>query len=99
MFLWAWHPCIWLTASNRLVDKGIASAPEFGVFGPEGTWLIEGHGVEPDIAVDNLPHATFAGGDAQLQRAVDYLLTKIAEQPPVAPRVPAPRVITHDGAP
>ncbi len=29
-----------------------------------GKWLIEGHGVDPDIVVDNLPHATFGGADA-----------------------------------
>ena len=56
-----WGGEIWLTSSNVLVDKGIATAAEFGVFGPEGAWLIEGHGVDPDVVVDNLPHATFDG--------------------------------------
>jgi tricorn protease len=28
-----------------------------GVYGPEGRWLIEQHGVDPDIVVANLPHA------------------------------------------
>ncbi len=37
------------------------------VYGPEGEWLIEGHGVEPDVVVDNPPHATFKGEDAQLK--------------------------------
>ena len=41
--------------------RGIATAAETGVYGPEGEWLIEGHGVDPDIVVDNLPHATFNG--------------------------------------
>jgi tricorn protease len=54
-----WGGEIWLTSSNFLVDRGIATAAEFGVYGPEGTWLIEGHGVDPDIVVDNPPHATF----------------------------------------
>jgi tricorn protease len=82
-----WGGEIWLTSSNRLVDGGIATAAEFGVYGPEGEWLIEGWGVEPDIVVDNLPHATFKGEDAQLQAAIDYLEKKIAEEPvdPVLP--------------
>jgi len=82
-----WGGEIWLTSSNRLVDGGIATAAEFGVYGPEGEWLIEGWGVEPDIVVDNLPHATFNGEDAQLQAAIDYLEKKIAEEPvdPVLP--------------
>ena len=84
-----WGGEIWLTSSNRLVDGGIATAAEFGVYGPEGEWLIEGWGVEPDIVVDNLPHATFKGEDAQLQAAIDYLKKKIAEEP-VDPMLPPP---------
>ena len=69
-----WGGEIWLSSSNVLVDRGIATAAETGVYGPEGQWLIEGHGVDPDIVVDNLPHATFKGEDAQLDAAVKYLL-------------------------
>jgi tricorn protease len=76
-----WGGEIWLTSSNVLVDRGIATAAEFGVFGPEGEWLIEGHGVEPDIVVDNLPHATFEGRDTQLEAAIEFLRKKIAEEP------------------
>jgi tricorn protease len=86
-----WGGEIWLTSSNRLVDNGIATAAEFGVYGPEGEWLIEGHGVEPDVVVDNLPHATFKGQDAQLEAAIQYLKRKMKEEPvPVAepPRHP-----------
>jgi tricorn protease len=60
-----------------------------GVYGPNGEWLIEGHGFVPDIEVDNLPHATFKGSDAQLQAAIDLLLKKIAEDPRDVPPVPA----------
>jgi tricorn protease len=84
-----WGGEIWLSASNRLVDKGIATAAEFGVYGPEGTWLIEGHGVDPDIVVDNPPHATFEGGDAQLDAAVRYLLEEIRTKPVPVPPAPA----------
>jgi tricorn protease-like protein len=76
-----WGGGIWLTSSNRLVDGGIVTAAEFGLFGPDGVWVVEGDGITPDIIVDNLPHATFAGKDAQLEAAVDYLLKKIAEEP------------------
>ena len=61
-----WGGEIWLHSGNRLSDGGLARAPMNGVYGPEGKWLIEGYGVDPDIMVDNLPHATFDGGDAQL---------------------------------
>ena len=83
-----WGGEIWLTSSNRLVDRGIATAAEFGVYGPEGQWLIEGHGVDPDLVVDNLPHATFTGDDAQLKTAVEHLLQKIKEEPVDVPPAP-----------
>lgn len=83
-----WGGEIWLTGSNVLVDNGIATAAEFGVFGPEGVWLIEGHGVDPDLVVDNLPHATFKGEDAQLDTAIRYLQEKIEKEP--VPPVKAP---------
>lgn len=83
-----WGGEVWLSANNFLVDRGIATAAESGVYGPEGEWLIEGHGVEPDIIVDNLPHATFKGEDAQLRAAVDQLLKEIAEKKLDQPAIP-----------
>jgi tricorn protease len=82
-----WGGEIWLSFSNRLVDRAIASAAESGVYSPEGEWLIEGWGVEPDVVVDKLPHATFLGRDAQLEAAIEYLNRKI-EQEPVPDLVP-----------
>jgi C-terminal processing protease CtpA/Prc len=40
-----------------------------------------GHGVEPDIVIDNLPHATFAGEDAQLKAALELLKREISSDP------------------
>jgi tricorn protease len=83
-----WGGEIWLSASNFLVDRGIATAAELGVYGPEGEWLIEGPGVTPDIIVDDLPHATFEGQDAQLDAAVKYLLDDLKQHPVEVPEVP-----------
>ncbi len=84
-----WGGEIWLSMDNRLVDNGIASAAELGVFGPDEKWLIEGHGVDPDITVDNLPFATYQGKDAQLEAAVEYLKKQIAAEPVPPVKVPA----------
>jgi len=83
-----WGGEIWLSSSNVLVDRGLASAAETGVYGPEGAWLIEGHGVEPDIVVDNLPHAAFNGKDAQLEAALKHLQELIAKDPVDVPKPP-----------
>jgi tricorn protease len=83
-----WGGEIWLTSSNRLMDRGIMTASEFGVYGPEREWLIEGHGVDPDIVVDNPPHATFNGEDAQLMAAIEHLQALIREDPRPVPAHP-----------
>ena len=70
------------------MDRGIATAAELGVYGPEGEWLIEGPGVTPDIVVDNLPRATFDGQDAQLEAAARYLLEELSRHPVTVPEVP-----------
>ncbi len=83
---------IWLSDRNRLVDNGIVRAAELGTFAStptENKWVVEGIGVTPDIEVDNPPHATFKGEDAQLAAAIKYLEDKIAKQPIWQPVVPA----------
>ena len=59
-----------------------------GVYGAEGEWLIEQIGVLPDVEVDNLPHATFNGGDAQLDAAIAHLEELIRRDPRPVPRPP-----------
>lgn len=95
-----WGGEVWLTGSNRQVDNGVARASEIGVFGPEGEWLIEGWGFVPDIEVDNLPHATFNGTDAQLDAAVSHLKELIANDPRLKPEPPPyPELIPGAGFP
>jgi len=84
-----WGGEIWLSSSNVLEDRGIATAAENGVYGPEGAWLIEGHGVDPDTVVDNLPGATYRGQDAQLDAAVAYLRAEMKAHPTPVPPPPA----------
>lgn len=83
-----WGGEVWLSSGNRLVDNGIATAAEFGVFDEDGNWLIEGIGVIPDITVENMPAATFKGEDAQLDRAIKHLQIKMKEDPIVVPEIP-----------
>ena len=83
-----WGGEIWLGSQNRLSDGGLARAPMMGVYGLESEWLIEGHGLVPDIEVDNLPHSTFNGEDAQLDRAIQFLLEALEKDPKLVPEPP-----------
>jgi tricorn protease len=84
---------IWLSDRNRLADGGSARIAEFGQFGADGRWLIEGRGVSPDVEVDNLPHESYQGRDRQLETAIAMLEKALQERPivqPPAQRIPPP---------
>jgi len=74
---------VWLDDDNPLVDLGMARVAETAQFSlADGKQLVEGVGVEPDIDVENLPNATFKGGDAQLDRAIQFLQDLLKKDPP-----------------
>jgi tricorn protease len=87
-----WGGEIWLSSGPTvLVDRGNARTAMIGVYDDRGNWLIEGHGVDPDIIVDNLPHSTYKGEDAQLEAAIKYLEELIEKDPrPVPQPLPYP---------
>jgi len=72
---------VWLSGRNSLTDKGMARVAEYPQYAMDGRWVLEGHGVTPDIEVDNLPFATFNGKDAQLETAISYLKDELVKQP------------------
>lgn len=72
---------VWLSDGNRLIDGGRARVAEFPQYGMDGQWLVEGVGVVPDIVVENPPHATFNGRDAQLDAAIGWLQRKLETDP------------------
>ncbi len=79
---------VWLTDRNRQSDGGISRAAEFAQYAADGTWLVEGTGVSPDIEVDNPPRATFNGEDNQLQAAIAHLKKAMSDKP--VPQVKQP---------
>jgi tricorn protease len=74
---------VWLSDAHTLMaDNGnLRTAENAQILARTGALLIENKGVEPDITVENLPNATFKGGDAQLEAAVRFLLEKLKTDP------------------
>ena len=73
-----------------LIDHGLIYVPNYGAFS-DGKWIIEGVGAIPDIEVDQDPEAVMAGRDPQLDKAIEVLKAKIAQEPikkPTAPPFP-----------
>lgn len=83
-----WGGGIWLSSDNRLVDNGIASAPEIGVYNEHiGIGLnIENMGVVPDVEVDNNPRSAFDGIDTQLEHAISFLKEWLEKEPVALPK-------------
>ncbi|MEZ6016902.1 MAG: hypothetical protein R3F49_17415 [Planctomycetota bacterium] len=67
---------------------------EFGNNDARGAWAVEGHGVDPDIVVENDAAPLVAGKDQQLERAVEVLKELCNERPAKRPQRPAPPVKT-----
>ncbi len=71
-----------------LLDDGYITVSEDTMYGLDSQWVIENHGVVPDIRVDDLPGDVMRGYDAQLHTAVDYLMNRIKAHPLVLPPPP-----------
>jgi tricorn protease len=72
-----------------LMDGGYITRPEFSVYTLDSQWVIENHGVEPDIEVDNRPDLVIKGQDPQLEKAIEVVMKAIQEHPKrLAPRPP-----------
>ena len=85
-----WGGVVGIRNSLPLVDGGNFFKPEFALYSKDGKeWIIEGHGVDPDIVVDNDPAKEFHGEDQQLDRGIqqieEELKTKRYELPPAPP--------------
>ncbi len=83
-----WGGSIGLEPHQDLVDGGMTTPPQFGLYGLDRTWLIEGRGVEPDMEVENTPADELRGNDAQLLAAVELLQQQIQAMPAEIPPPP-----------
>ena len=83
-----WGGLIGISGTPPLIDGGSVSAPTFRMFHPDGEWFPEGHGVDPDIEVEEDYTSLAKGIDAQLARAVEEMLKALENPPHVKPMAP-----------
>ena len=72
----------------NLLDGGYITVPEDSLYGLDSKWVIENHGVSPDIEVETDPGQWMAGHDAQLEAAVNYLMQELKKHPHHVPQPP-----------
>jgi tricorn protease len=85
-----WGGVIGITERGPLLDGGIVYVPEFGSADAAGHWMIEGHGVDPDIVVEQDPLEVIRGHDPQLERGILELMQRLPATPQGLPGRPAP---------
>jgi tricorn protease len=71
-----------------LMDGGYITRPEFSIYGLNSKWIVENHGVQPDIVVENRPEEVVNGKDPQLQKAIGVVMKLIKENPKKLPPRP-----------
>jgi tricorn protease len=91
----SWGGVVGISGHGPLIDGGTIYVPESGFASKQGQWIIEGHGVDPDIDVQNDPKEVIEGKDPQLERAVAELMKKLNASPVKLPPKPAGPIKTE----
>ncbi|MFT4221723.1 S41 family peptidase [Dysgonomonas sp.] len=87
-----WGGIVGISGSMPFIDGTDIRVPFFTSYDAKtGQWIIENHGVDPDIVVDNDPVKEWNGEDQQLDRAIEEVMKELKNREPLKP-VPAPRV-------
>ena len=92
-----WGGIIGISGSLPYMDGTDIRVPFFTNYdATTGQWIVENHGVDPDILLDNDPIKEQAGEDQQLEKAIEVALQQLKERKPL-PKTPAPRTFKDLG--
>ena len=92
-----WGGIVGISGSLPYIDGTDVRVPFFTNYDAKtGEWIVENHGVDPDILIDNNPIKEFAGEDEQLNKAIEVALEQIKNRKPL-PKTPAPRTMKDLG--
>ncbi len=92
-----WGGIVGISGSLPYMDGTDIRVPFFTNYDAKtGQWIVENHGVDPDILLDNDPIQEQAGVDQQLEKAIEVVLEQLKDRKPL-PGVPAPRTFKDLG--
>jgi len=97
-----WGGLVGISGNPAFIDGTAPSVPTFGFYEKDGTWGIEGHGVDPDVEViddparmpqglPRGPEVPAMGGDPQLDAVLEHLMGELQRnpyRPPARPQSP-----------
>lgn len=85
-----WGGVVGYSGTIPVVDGGSIVTPSYAPYAADGSrFIIEGHGVEPDIPIDNDPYLEFNGEDQQLNKAIEVIMEKMKTEKKEIPAIPA----------
>lgn len=92
-----WGGIVGISGSLPYMDGTDVRVPFFTNYDAKtGQWIIENHGVDPDILLDNDPIKEQQGIDEQLNKAIEVIMEQLKERKPL-PKTPAPRTLKDLG--
>lgn len=92
-----WGGIVGISGSLPYMDGTDIRVPFFTNYDAKtGQWIVENHGVDPDILIDNDPIREQSGTDQQLEKAIEVALEQLKERKPL-PGVPEPRTMKDLG--
>ncbi len=89
-----WGGVVGISGRGPLLDGGQVFVPEAATGSVAGQYVIEGHGVDPDIVVENDAASVIDGRDPQLERGISEILKALQANPKVLPPRPPDPVKT-----
>ncbi len=92
-----WGGIVGISGSLPYMDGTDIRVPFFTNYDAKtGQWIVENHGVDPDILIDNDPIQEQSGVDQQLEKAIEVALEQLKDRKPL-PGVPAARTMKDLG--
>ena len=76
-----WGGLVGIGGYPELLDGGGVTSPRWAIYGLDGQWEVENHGIKPDSDVELEPKAFAEGHDLQLERAVQLVLEQMEKNP------------------
>jgi tricorn protease len=76
-----WGGLVGIGNYPNLMDGGFVTAPRWAIFGTQGEWEVENHGIAPDVEVELDPKLVRQGHDPQLEKTVEELMKALKEHP------------------
>jgi tricorn protease len=95
-----WGGVIGIGGLPPMLDGSAVTAPGWAFWEPNtgGGWVVENHGVDPDVQVEQRPDLEVQGHDPQLEKAIELALEGVKNIAPLR-RPPYPIKATGPAAP